>query len=318
MCLGCDIAPIQFQGMLETEVLVEAIGAAEGGLIALYCTMPIETVQKTQIAEKSKGHDKHSFGDVAAKISSESGVLGFYRGIGVLSSMVASEKFIYYLVYTLLKKTIESNKPGSISLPVTICLGYLADLGRLPVTMPLDLLSTRMQTSSKGSLLQVAREILRTKGFSGFYEGWRAYLGLAVKPALQAASRTFDRHDHHHRSHHHSAAPSCACVALPASIAVALAVAARRFLTPLLLADPRLRAAEAAAQPAARAARGRVAAVRGGVRRRRHCAAARHAVLLPLLPRARVGAGRRAWRHPQGEEEEEGDERREKMHVDAC
>jgi hypothetical protein len=171
--------------MLETNVLVEAVGAAEGGLIALYCTMPIETVQKTQIAEKSKGHDKHSFGDIAAKIRSESGVLGFYRGIGVLSSMVASEKFIYYMLYTLLKNKIESNKPGSVSLPVTICLGYLADLGRLPVTMPLDLLSTRMQTSSRGSLLSVAREILRTRGFSGFYEGWRAYLGLAVKPALQ-------------------------------------------------------------------------------------------------------------------------------------
>ncbi len=176
--------------MVGTDVLVEALGAAEGGLIALYCTMPIETVQKTQIAEKSKGHDKHSFGEIAAKIRSESGVLGFYRGIGVLSSMVASEKFIYYLLYTLLKNKIENNKPGSISLPLTICLGYLADLGRLPVTMPLDLLSTRMQTSSSGGLMLVAREILRTKGITGFYEGWRAYIGLAVKPALQAIFHT--------------------------------------------------------------------------------------------------------------------------------
>jgi hypothetical protein len=28
---GCDIAPIPFQGMLETEVLHEAISAAKGG-----------------------------------------------------------------------------------------------------------------------------------------------------------------------------------------------------------------------------------------------------------------------------------------------
>ena len=167
------------------EVMVEAIGAAEGGLLALYCTMPIETVQKTQIAEKTKGREKTSFGEIAAKITHESGILGFYRGIGVLSCMVASEKFIYYLLYTLMKKRLEDRKTETLSLPVTILLGYLADLGRLPVTMPLDLLSTRMQTSSSGSLLQIAWEIFQTKGPSGFYAGWKAYVGLAIKPALQ-------------------------------------------------------------------------------------------------------------------------------------
>ena len=173
-----------------SEELVEAICAAEGGLLALYCTMPIETVQKTQISEKTKGREGTTFAEISEKISKESGVLGFYRGIGVLSCMVASEKFIYYLLYTLMKKRLEDRKSGTVSLPLTICLGYLADLGRLPVTMPLDLLSTRMQTSSSGGLLQVIQEVLRTRGLSGLYAGWKAYIGLAVKPALQARIQT--------------------------------------------------------------------------------------------------------------------------------
>jgi hypothetical protein len=44
-------------------------------------------------------------------------------------------------------------KDGTLCLPTNIILGYLADIARLPVTMPLDLLSTRMQTSTSGSLV---------------------------------------------------------------------------------------------------------------------------------------------------------------------
>ncbi len=52
--------------------------------------------------------------------------------------------------------------------------GYLADIARLPVTMPLDLLSTRMQTSTEGSLVAIFRDVLQTSGIGGFYSGWTA------------------------------------------------------------------------------------------------------------------------------------------------
>jgi hypothetical protein len=56
-------------------------------------------------------------------------------------------------------------KDGTLCLPTNIILGYLADIARLPVTMPLDLLSTRMQTTTSGSL--VAR-ILKSNPRSDF------------------------------------------------------------------------------------------------------------------------------------------------------
>jgi len=87
-------------------------------------------------------------------------------------------------VYTYGKKKL-LKKDGTLSLTTNILLGYLADIARLPVTMPLDLLSTRMQTSTSGSLLSIFLDVLHAKGFRGFYSGWTAYLVLALKPAIQ-------------------------------------------------------------------------------------------------------------------------------------
>ena len=53
-------------------------------------------------------------------------------------------------------------KDGTLSLPTNIILGYLADIARLPVTMPLDLLSTRMQTSTSGSLVAKISKVIHT------------------------------------------------------------------------------------------------------------------------------------------------------------
>lgn len=102
----------------------------------------------------------------------------------MLSCMVASEKFLYYMVYTLGKKRL-GKRGSTLSLASNIVLGYLSDIARLPVTMPLDLLSTRMQTSTDGSLLQIFHQVLKAKGLGGFYSGWTAYLVLALKPAIQ-------------------------------------------------------------------------------------------------------------------------------------
>lgn len=163
-------------------VMAEAIGAAQGGLLGLLFTMPIETVQKRQVAQKNRGDDSTSL-QIAAKIWEDAGLLGFYRGCGVLGTMVANEKFIYYLLYTWMKNFVEKRRP--LGLASNILLGYLSDLGRLPVTMPLDLVSTRMQTSATGSITKIADDVLKQSGPTGFYAGWKAYVGMAIKPAIQ-------------------------------------------------------------------------------------------------------------------------------------
>eukprot|EP00285_Hemiselmis_virescens_P011182 CAMPEP_0173404828 /NCGR_PEP_ID=MMETSP1356-20130122/60363_1 /TAXON_ID=77927 ORGANISM="Hemiselmis virescens, Strain PCC157" /NCGR_SAMPLE_ID=MMETSP1356 /ASSEMBLY_ACC=CAM_ASM_000847 /LENGTH=195 /DNA_ID=CAMNT_0014365559 /DNA_START=68 /DNA_END=652 /DNA_ORIENTATION=- len=161
--------------MAATEVLVEALGAAQGGVLAQICTMPIETVQKTQVATKETART------IAERIMRKSGPLGFYRGFSVLGSMVAAEKFIYYLVFTYLKSKLGSG------IVVSAVAGYMSDIARVPATMPLDRVATRMLTDrSSGSVSEVVKGLLRdNKGVLGIYRGFSAYLMTATKPALQ-------------------------------------------------------------------------------------------------------------------------------------
>ena len=167
---------------------VEALAAAQGGLIALAATMPIETIQKTQVALQSNGCQNQGAASaraVAERLLRDKGFVAFYRGAGVLSAMVASEKFGYYLVYHFCKSRLAHAGGGALSMGSNLVLGYLSDIARLPLTMPLDLLSTRMQTSTSGSLARIFNDVLRTEGVRGFYSGWQAYFVLALKPAIQ-------------------------------------------------------------------------------------------------------------------------------------
>ena len=139
-----------------------------------------DALPAVQVALQGKGETGALATEIVERLVRSGGLGALYRGFPVLSSMVASEKFLYYYVYTYGKK-----KGATRSLAGNILLGYVADIARLPVTMPLDLLSTRMQTSTAGSLREILNAVLVAKGVRGFYSGWSAYLVLALKPAIQ-------------------------------------------------------------------------------------------------------------------------------------
>lgn len=48
--------------------MVEAVGAAQGGLIGLAVTMPVETVQKTQVALQSRGEPGGGAREIVARL----------------------------------------------------------------------------------------------------------------------------------------------------------------------------------------------------------------------------------------------------------
>lgn len=48
----------------QANILTEALGAAQGGVLALIFTMPIETVQKTQVAKRARRDSKNTIGDI--------------------------------------------------------------------------------------------------------------------------------------------------------------------------------------------------------------------------------------------------------------
>ena len=110
------------------DTLVEAIGAAQGGVLGLIATMPIETVQKTQVVLQSQDERQDGAREILERLMRNGGITALYRGFPVLCTMVASEKFLYYLVYTFGKKRAANG--GTLSLASNILLGYLADIAR--------------------------------------------------------------------------------------------------------------------------------------------------------------------------------------------
>lgn len=67
-----------------------------------------------------------------------------------------------------------------------LILGCMAEWSHLPITLPIDCLTTAIQTDTQNrGALALLWNILGTKGVGGFYKGIEAYTVLCLKPAIQ-------------------------------------------------------------------------------------------------------------------------------------
>lgn len=67
-----------------------------------------------------------------------------------------------------------------------LILGCLAEWSHLPVTLPIDCLTTAIQTDDKNrGAFVLLSSMLSERGIGGFYKGIEAYAVLCLKPAIQ-------------------------------------------------------------------------------------------------------------------------------------
>jgi len=67
-----------------------------------------------------------------------------------------------------------------------LILGCFAEWSHLPVTLPIDCVTTAIQTDDKNrGAFVLLSNILSEKGIGGFYKGIEAYTVLCLKPAIQ-------------------------------------------------------------------------------------------------------------------------------------
>ena len=100
------------------------------------------------------------------------------------------EKAFYFFAYTALKqlhggmKSLAGsrNPTAPMSAGTNLLLGCLAEWAHLPITMPIDCLSTAIQTTQKQNAVQLMLTILKE---GNMYRGIQAYYVLCFKPALQ-------------------------------------------------------------------------------------------------------------------------------------
>merc|ERR1711865_269087 len=119
------------------------------------------TADKTNI---NRGKDQHGVPfdgpvDVFKRIYDDAGLSGLYRGVGTRTIQQIVQKFSFYYCYaSMLRLAGKKN----LSFWPNLVLGYLAGVGSVLGSNPLEMVSTRQQTGSgKGkNAVEILLEVL--------------------------------------------------------------------------------------------------------------------------------------------------------------
>lgn len=168
--------------------LSDFIAASSGGAAAAATTIalyPIDVI-KTNI---NRGKDQHGVpfdgaADVFKRIYDDAGLSGLYRGVGTRTIQQIVQKFSFYYCYaSMLRLAGKKN----LSFWPNLVLGYLAGVGSVLGSNPLEMVSTRQQTGSgKGkNAVEILQEVLVTSGPLGLFAGASSNLILSINPAIE-------------------------------------------------------------------------------------------------------------------------------------
>mmetsp|Transcript_60549 Transcript_60549/g.131212 ORF Transcript_60549/g.131212 Transcript_60549/m.131212 type:complete len:347 (-) Transcript_60549:200-1240(-) len=165
--------------------LAQATAGAAGGVFASFVLMPLE-VAKTQIAIGEAG--ECSTLGVIWEIVKQKGVPGLFQGVSTKCAETAMKNFVYFYVYDAMNVAIKRHQKATTG--IKLILGYLAGVVTTVLTMPLEVLSTRMQVEDK-DLRGVIASLLESDGFQGLFRGFWFNIILCVNPAIQ--NTAFDK-----------------------------------------------------------------------------------------------------------------------------
>ena len=206
-------------------VTTEAIAAAVGGATSSAILYPLEVLKTRMQADDNNGitdggdndsdEEKTNADSQNQKVATSSiqyarniycseGMSVFFDGMEVSAFQSAIEKALYFFAYTALKRgytyattTTKSSNPNKQLSPLAnVLLGCLAEWFHLPITLPIDALTTVIQTRKK-TIISKTDKIDKQKANTvlalwmtlwkekSFYKGIQAYWILCFKPALQ-------------------------------------------------------------------------------------------------------------------------------------
>jgi solute carrier family 25 (peroxisomal adenine nucleotide transporter), member 17 len=177
----------------------EVIAASLGGAVSATVLYPLEVLktkmQATTTTSDEENSDEakvqHNMISVARTLYQKEGAQVFIRGVETSAFQSALEKALYFLSYTGLKNgyTAVTQRPAAqMSTATNLLLGCLAEWAHLPITLPVDVWTTAIQTTSKTDSSNTPMTILITllnDPSVNFYKGISAYYLLCFKPAIQ-------------------------------------------------------------------------------------------------------------------------------------
>lgn len=165
----------------------ECLSASVGGAISASILYPLEVLKtKMQAIDEDDEDKKDDMITYIGKLYQREGVAVFLRGIETSAFQSALEKALYFFSYTFLKEVYAViNGGGQMGVTSNLLLGCMAEWMHLPVSMPVDYMTTQIQTSTDAPL-KVLLNMLSMKNKMGtYYKGIQAYYVLCFKPAIQ-------------------------------------------------------------------------------------------------------------------------------------
>ena len=175
-----------------SESLAEALSGAAGGAFSSFCVYPIEVVktimqvvdEDEDSAEKGTSSRKtKTVAQVCNDIIKEQGYFGFFKGVELGSLQSALQNFVRFYIYGALLRAYRSNVSNNIGFTANLLIGYVADLAHLPITLPIETISVRIQTDTKKEgYFNIVRNSLAD---GSCYNGLSAYWFLCFNPAIR-------------------------------------------------------------------------------------------------------------------------------------
>ncbi|KAF4713520.1 ADP/ATP carrier protein, partial [Perkinsus olseni] len=178
--------------------LVDFCAASSGAAGAAFSTLvmyPLDTVKtrlNVGVDENGEPYDKGTL-DVLLRTVRSGGISALYRGLTAKLFHSVLQKFVYFYIYSAIIRVYESRRraEGKLSVSANLALGYLAALGSVFVTTPVEIVQTRQQVGkSEGHFLRHLTQMALTEP-TDLYAGLGSNIILCVNPAIEYT--TFDQ-----------------------------------------------------------------------------------------------------------------------------
>jgi len=162
--------------------LVQATAGAAGGVIASFALMPLEVI-KTRIQVSNS--ERASLGGACSEILTSEGCMGFFRGVVAKCLETGVKNFVYFYIYDAINTVVK--RQMKLRTSVKLVLGFLAGVGTTTLTMPLEVLATRLQVEAAEGcgMLTLLSNLLTQEGPSVLFRGYPFNIVLCVNPAIQ-------------------------------------------------------------------------------------------------------------------------------------
>ncbi|KAG9404853.1 ADP/ATP carrier protein [Aphanomyces cochlioides] len=166
------------------KALVEASAGSLGALFACLVLFPLDVAKTKHQASTDKTEKKKTTLTIVKKIYDEEGIAGLFVGLGPKAAHTVLQNFFYFYWYAWLKALYEKTR-GPLTTTANLSIGALAGAINMTITLPLDVVSTRIQTSDAStSTVELVHQLYKEDGLLSFWKGYIPSLVLVTNPSI--------------------------------------------------------------------------------------------------------------------------------------